>query len=276
MKPVYSDRVVAFIDILGFGAIVQKLGEDSSLHAQIHYALSHIKLLKGYSLQAATAQSKLQVSVFSDSIVISGEADNVHGVIWSAIHLQCNLLVSGILVRGGIACGRTVHADDILYGEGMLDAYNLESKAAIYPRIVLAPKLINKIKSEYRDVFLAKDNDGLWFLDPFSMGLLPGDADALPKAVQDEVNRRMENGERGAALAAWLNGLPEVQAVLAAQFNGQPVNEVNLSQWRKRGYQNWLRWREARAMMAEATEPGAVPGAGAEPLRDQMANWVSV
>jgi hypothetical protein len=98
----------------------------------------------------------------------------------------------------------------------------------------------------------------------------------LPKAVQDEVNRRMENGERGAALAAWLNGLPEVQAVLAAQFNGQPVNEVNLSQWRKRGYQNWLRWREARAMMAEATEPGAVPVAGAEQLMDQMANWASV
>jgi hypothetical protein len=95
----------------------------------------------------------------------------------------------------------------------------------------------------------------------------------LPKAIQEEVNRRMETGERGAELAAWLNGLPEVRAVLAARFNGQPINEVNLCQWRTRGYKDWQRWRTAQTMMAE---PGAVPVAGTEPLMDQMANWAAV
>lgn len=179
MEPTYSERVVAFIDILGFGALVKQLGEDSSLHAQIHRALTRIKFLKDSSARTGTAQSELQVSVFSDSIVISGAFDKIHNVIWSAIHLQCALLLSGILVRGGISHGRTVHADDILYGEGVLYAYYLESKAAIYPRIVLDPKLINEIKPGYRAMFLAKDNDGLWFIDPFSLGLLPGNADAL-------------------------------------------------------------------------------------------------
>lgn len=117
--PEYSERIVAFLDILGFGALVRQLDSDPSLHSGLHRALSKIRVFKHSSLQQATAQSDLELSVFSDSIVISGTADNLHGVIFSAIHLQANLLEMGILVRGGISSGRTVHADDILYGEGM-------------------------------------------------------------------------------------------------------------------------------------------------------------
>jgi len=94
-------------------------------------------------------------------------------------HLQCNLLEMGVLVRGGISSGRTVHADDVLYGEGMLDAYMLEAKAAVYPRVVLAPKLVEKLEPAYRAMFFEKDGDGLWFINPFSIGLTPADADDL-------------------------------------------------------------------------------------------------
>ena len=46
----------------------------------------------------------------------------------------------------------------------------------------------------------------------------------LPKGIQEEVNRRLEHGARGAELAAWLNGLSAVRAVLVAQFDGAPVS----------------------------------------------------
>jgi hypothetical protein len=98
----------------------------------------------------------------------------------------------------------------------------------------------------------------------------------LPKHIREEANRRLENGEHGLALAAWLNSLPEVQAVMAAQFDGRPVAAHNVSQWRRHGYREWLRWREAQAMMAEAAKPGAVPVAGTEPLMDQITKWASV
>jgi len=52
-------------------------------------------------------------------------------------------------------------------------------------------------------------------------------------------------------LVAWLNGLPEVQAVLAAQFHGQPIVEPNLSAWRKGGYHDWE--EEQRTLGAAAT-----------------------
>ena len=179
MLPEYSDRIVAFIDILGFGALVRRLDAEASLHAKLHSALSHIRVLKHSSLQPQTAQSELEVSVFSDSIVISGASDSLQSVVNSAIHLQSNLLEIGILVRGGISCGRTVHADDILYGEGMLEAHALETKAAVYPRIILAPKLVEQLEPRYRAMFFEQDGDGLWFINPFSIGLTPANADDL-------------------------------------------------------------------------------------------------
>jgi len=84
--PKYSERVVAFIDVLGFGALVAQLDPDPSLHAKLHRALSKIRLYKDFSLQEQTAQTNLEVSVFSDSIVISGASDNLHGVVWSGIY----------------------------------------------------------------------------------------------------------------------------------------------------------------------------------------------
>ena len=40
----------------------------------------------------------------------------------------------------------------------------------------------------------------------------------LPRAIQEPVNLRLENGERARTLVAWLNALPEVQAMLAAEI----------------------------------------------------------
>ena len=179
MEPVYVERIVAFIDILGFRNLVQQIGADPMLHRKLQGALSRIKHCKLSSVADNTAQSDLEVSVFSDSVVISGTMDNFHGVCWTVIHLQCDLLAFGVLARGGISKGRTVHRDDILYGEGILAAYDLESKAAVYPRIVIDPKLVDDITPRYRSTFLDKDQDGLWFINPFTIGIRPGGADAL-------------------------------------------------------------------------------------------------
>ena len=43
----------------------------------------------------------------------------------------------------------------------------------------------------------------------------------LPLAVREELNSRLRNGEPGKDLVLWLNSLPAVQEVLAAQFQGE-------------------------------------------------------
>jgi hypothetical protein len=99
----------------------------------------------------------------------------------------------------------------------------------------------------------------------------------LPRAVQEQLNRRIQNGEKGRRMAAWLNSMPEVQAVLAAEFEGKPIREQNLSEWRKHGYKKWLWRQEAQQMAREmAAETGEFQADGAPPLTDQMAGWVIV
>ena len=40
----------------------------------------------------------------------------------------------------------------------------------------------------------------------------------LPKAVREELNRRLQDGEPGTQLVEWLNSLPQVQRVKALKF----------------------------------------------------------
>jgi hypothetical protein len=63
----------------------------------------------------------------------------------------------------------------------------------------------------------------------------------LPKPIREQLNQRLENGEPGTSLVAWLNQLPEAQKIITEQFAGKPIRPQNLSEWRKGGYLDWLR-----------------------------------
>jgi len=71
----------------------------------------------------------------------------------------------------------------------------------------------------------------------------------LPKTIRQELNRRLEDGWTGPKLLEWLNDLPEVQSVLEAHFNSQPISESNLSHWREGGYLDWLRHQQAQEQL---------------------------
>jgi len=89
----------------------------------------------------------------------------------------------------------------------------------------------------------------------------------LSKVVRDELNRRIDNSEQGKALVKWLNSLPEVQAVMTSEFDGKPIREQNLSEWKNGGYRDWQARQErhefVRQLEQEAKEVGAVMETGA-------------
>ena len=66
-----------------------------------------------------------------------------------------------------------------------------------------------------------------------------GKISRLPAHLREEINLRLFNGQIGRQIVAWLNSLPEVQATMAEFFNGRPIDEGNLSEWRKRSYEVW-------------------------------------
>jgi len=61
----------------------------------------------------------------------------------------------------------------------------------------------------------------------------------LPHPIREQINHRLENGEEGVKIAEWLNTLPAVASLMAAEFDGQPINENNLSNWKLGGYRDW-------------------------------------
>lgn len=62
----------------------------------------------------------------------------------------------------------------------------------------------------------------------------------LPSFVRDMLNDRLRDGEQARAILKWLHSLPTVCSILDAEFDGKPINEQNLSDWRKGGYREWL------------------------------------
>jgi hypothetical protein len=77
----------------------------------------------------------------------------------------------------------------------------------------------------------------------------------LPFVIRDEVNRHLKNNKPSKKIVDWLNGLPEVQQILHDEFDGAPINERNLSNWRKGGFidsQEALDVKSARRIIMEA------------------------
>jgi hypothetical protein len=96
------------------------------------------------------------------------------------LHAQGELLNQGILIRGGIAYGDIYFNKNQIYGPALNQAYELETKYAVYPRIVLSPNLIKETKSnkllkseshtyemelEYIEKLIKQGDEGLWFID---------------------------------------------------------------------------------------------------------------
>jgi hypothetical protein len=98
----------------------------------------------------------------------------------------------------------------------------------------------------------------------------------LPHLLREQVHSRLRDGEPGNQIVAWLNSMPEVQAVLAAAFGGRPISPANLSQWRKQAHRDWLLQQaalgEASRFVADARE---LAQAGRGAVTDHLATFLT-
>jgi hypothetical protein len=76
----------------------------------------------------------------------------------------------------------------------------------------------------------------------------------LPEAIREQLNQRLFDGIPGRKIIPWLGTLPEVQRIMAEQFTSVPISENNLSEWRRGGYQDWLREKQARTEALQFTQ----------------------
>jgi hypothetical protein len=169
------DRVVAFIDILGFEVLVKCAfqGENtiiSCVHDALRTISAHAIITNAGPFGHREFSPSVQATAFSDCIVISdiiGDFE-VGNVLSKVAMLAGFLLRNGILCRGGIATGPTVHNDRVLFGVGVIEAYKIEKQVAVYPRIIVRDDLVLRAAGPLVPK-LKRDSDGLWFIDIFEL-----------------------------------------------------------------------------------------------------------
>ncbi|MBY2988665.1 hypothetical protein [Rhizobium leguminosarum] len=169
----YSERVVTFIDILGWRSIVEQSLKDECLRRRMHNAVHTLGALteKYCTEETEEKPSEDEFSQFSDSIIISmPRRDNldIGRMIKLVAEFQSSMLFSGFLIRGGITTGPMFHRGRIAFGPAFNRAYELEAKIAHVPRVVIDPSIAADVKRQAKTVpkhwtFVQQDVDGYFY-----------------------------------------------------------------------------------------------------------------
>jgi len=144
----YENRVVLFLDILGFKNIIDKTynsSTDDDIPTNI-FELYDVLLSMTNDFVTNNKKTSKVVTQFSDSIVISFKEDENEGIFILFDEIQnliIKLLSKKIICRGAISYGKLIHTKDIIFGPALVDAYETETKAAMYPRVILDKSIID-------------------------------------------------------------------------------------------------------------------------------------
>lgn len=166
----YEDRIVCFIDLLGFKSAIDQSLSEGRVRIRLYETIHDLKpekvlnetygnipfffldkagtikpsrdVLQGDLREHFGDSYPIAVTQFSDSFVLSCPSNN---------HASCSLLLKavylihlmyfynlGMMVRGGITKGKIIHEEGgALFGPAMNEAYRLESKEAKNPRVLI-------------------------------------------------------------------------------------------------------------------------------------------
>jgi hypothetical protein len=166
---VYEDRLLAFLDILGFSERASGSGKDQKLGREL---LDFFLSLK--TLLARFQSDDFAVTLFSDTLRISSREPPK----FSSFCCGLSLIVTSLLglnytVRGAVSRGLLYHKGDIIFGPCLVRAHNLENTLAIFPRIIIDPNIEVNLDPEGR-LFepIYADPDGLRCVNYLSPVLL--------------------------------------------------------------------------------------------------------
>lgn len=181
--PAYSERYIAFVDILGFRSIVANFAAQRAKIVPRAFPgpLDVRELLRIVHKPSALdgvlnfEKADFRAQSISDAVAMSA-AVNPEGLsqIFSAVRgLALRLLETGILIRGAVTKGRLWHDDEAVFGEGLVRAYDTESKVARYPRVMVTRDVIDDINAFAERELLKRvfkhttkrADDGPFFLD---------------------------------------------------------------------------------------------------------------
>lgn len=170
--PEYETRFCAFVDILGFKALVRG---GSLTPDEIRSILRSVRTPPEPHLAVVLPHSDLRTHSFSDNICVSTRcnADGIKHLLFSLEILAVTLLGSGTLLRGAIVLGELYQDDEVVFGDALIRAVELEQSVVRYPRVMLERAAADKarelmrpsMQDDFTEDFIRQAADGPFFLN---------------------------------------------------------------------------------------------------------------
>ena len=169
----YTDSLVAFLDILGLTDRIRETETDHSAVASIAGVLNEVNKI------ASTINSDLKESLridisahaFSDSIILSCPEISRRSFIAMAnivSETQFDIMGLEFFLRGAISAGAHYEKDGIAFGPAYIKAYEME-KLSVWPRVMIAPVVLQKLPPQTVEAavesYLVRDQSGLCYLN---------------------------------------------------------------------------------------------------------------
>jgi hypothetical protein len=180
----YKEVLLSYADLLGF---------RENLHSKTAEEIREgLYAFREGTTPEETFAGQYEVSYFnfSDLIVrtthLNSDANRRHaiGLLFHELHDlafgQAVMAGLGFLIRGAVTVGRVYTEPNMIFGEALVRAYELETKLAVYPRILVDPKVLrvfegtdllkknthdHETERPYIRELLSKGPDGIYFID---------------------------------------------------------------------------------------------------------------
>lgn len=148
----YSDNYIAFLDVLGFKELVMK--DNVQNRKKLNQYFEILNTIVEY-IRCIEMKKDIGFIVISDSIIMSipqgitkeERMTSLRSLCVAVGLIQYQLALIDIWLRGGIASGKAYFNKEKnqIVGPAYINAYILEEKMAIYPRVLLDSKIINEL-----------------------------------------------------------------------------------------------------------------------------------
>ncbi len=201
-EPQLVDAFVLFLDLLGTKASTAK-------EAERNLEVTARALKRANDWAGGSDAGSTVVKWFSDNLALADLPDRFPGQLpfgfqlITAAWMQLDLAMMGLVSRGGMTRGPFFANDMFVYGPALIEAYELESSTAIYPRIALSASLAADALEELAEVgggstevhrkLLAVDEDGVVFVDYLSSIYdEPDEVEAFLRNHKDHIEAQLD------------------------------------------------------------------------------------
>lgn len=188
----YGNRFVAFIDILGFKQMIGHVEKKMPGHEQIFKRLvSVLNFLNEESIESngnhdlpvyefkgeTLVERELgnpRITYISDCVIVSTDPDfdGFKSICNKLTKFSTDLACDGMFLRGAITYGPLFHDMKFVFGSAYQRAYEIESKLAVHPRILVDQSVLDFLHNRFgefplNDTGTTLGDDGLRYLSCF-------------------------------------------------------------------------------------------------------------